>query len=114
MWKVLLALLISSLAFAENAKSVRLIYSSTPVGTVTPVTLISSMPKVSANGATVFDSSGKTMQLIIATPGGTSTYVIVPTGSNSFPLQVNQGDKVSIIALSSTASTGELDVNFFY
>lgn len=117
MWKSLLFLITSSVALAGPSHfvtSVRHVYLGSPVNTVTPFLLVPAMPKAVISGVTVYDSSGQTMQLIVTSAGPNSTYVIVPTGSSSFPLQMNQNDSVSVIGLSGTASTGELDVNFFY
>lgn len=111
--KIFLALFFwSSSAFASTAQSARLDYGNTNVTSSAWVQLIAAANKP-VYSASVFDSSGRTMILGIG-PSGSITQIIIPPGGGGFPLNLSQGQSVSIKAYNSTASSGEIDVNLFY
>lgn len=92
--------------FARNS------YASSSVGTGAYVTLSSSFGPCTE--IEIFDSSGQTLNF--ATGGGGSEVdqlQVVPGGNGRVPLKINAGTRVSLKALSATASQGEIDVNCF-
>lgn len=89
--------------------SVRTLYSPTPVGSVTPVAIVASLP-ANCSEIDVFDSSGQTLELMIGASGSeTRQRIIPPGGSGRVPQWLPQGSRVSLRALSATASAGEDD-----
>jgi hypothetical protein len=92
---------------------VRNSYSSVNVTTSAYVQLTASLA-AAATEIEVFDSGGQTM--VLATGGAgveTDQIYIMPGGNGRIPLKINAGTRVSIKAVSATASTGEIDINFY-
>lgn len=108
----LLLLLMCAPAFASTAQNVRLVYSSTNVTTSAWVQLIGSVAKP-VYSASIFDSSGQTLLLGVG-PSGSITQILIPPGGLDGPLNVSQGQSISVKAVSATANTGEIDINLFY
>jgi len=93
--------------------TVRNVYSSTNVTTAAWVQLVSAMPQ-SASEIEVFDSSGQTLKIGFGASGSEVTqFQIIPGGNGKVPIRVPSGARVSIRSISGTASTGELDINFY-
>lgn len=88
---------------------VRNVYSVSPVTTLTAVSLITSTA-TDVNGIEVFDSSGRTLSLII---NGTSNILIPPGGNGFIPAFIATNSSISIQAVSGAATSGELDINFY-
>jgi hypothetical protein len=115
---IFLFVFICSQAFATvtlnqgpNNVSSRVVYSSTPVTTATPLTLFTSSR--SGTRVTIFDSSGQTMQLIVTSGGGQVDVLIINPGGGDFSLTIPQNAVVKLQALSATATAGESDINFY-
>lgn len=87
-------------------------YSSVNVTTAGYVQIVASLSGA-VTAIQVFDSSGQT--LVLAT-GGAGAEVdqiyITPGGNDYLPLAIGAGVRVSVKAVSATASSGELDINF--
>lgn len=95
-------------AYATSARNA---YASVNVTTGAWVQLIASTAAV-INCLTVFDSSGQTLELGIgAAASETRTLIIPPGGLNGcIPLRIAASTRISIRAISATASVGELDL----
>jgi len=91
----------------------RHVYSSTPVTTAAYQQLLAST-SASVNEVEIFDSSGET--LILAT-GAIGVEVdqayVFPGGNGRIPLAIGSGVRVSVKAVSATASAGEIAINFY-
>lgn len=88
-------------------------YTSVNVTTGAYVQLVASTGST-VNAVEIFDSSGQT--LLLATGAAASEVdqiIIFPGGNGRVPLLIASGTRVSIKALSATASVGEIDVNFY-
>jgi len=93
--------------------TVRNDYSSTNVTTGAWVQLIASTAS-EINELSIFDSSGETLELGTgAAAAETRLMLIFPGGNGREPVQIPSGTRVSIRAVSATASVGELDINFY-
>ncbi len=93
------------------ADSVRNVYNSTNVTTGAWVQLIASTA-AAINWLTIFDSSGQTLELGTGGAGVESRVLIIPPGGvTQVPLRIAAGTRVSIRAVSGTASTGEIDLS---
>ena len=93
--------------------TVRNDYSSTNVTTGAWVELIASTAS-EINELSIFDSSGETLELGTgAAASETRLMLIFPGGNGREPVQIPSGTRVSIRAVSATASVGELDINFY-
>lgn len=88
-------------------------YTSTSVTTSAYVQLVASLA-AACTEIEVFDSSGQT--LVLAT-GASSSEVdkiyIIPGGNGRIPLAIAAATRVSIKAVSATASAGEIVINFY-
>lgn len=93
------------------ATSVRNVYSSTNVTTGAWVELIASTANATSC-ITVFDSSGQTMEIGVGAAASETRQLIIPPGglSGCVPLLIAQSARVSIRAISATASVGEIDL----
>lgn len=98
----------SSVTLARN------VYSSVNVTTSAYVQLVASLTN-SVNEVEIFDSSGQTLVIAV---GGAGSEVdqayIVPGGNGRIPLAIATSSRVSIKAISATANSGEIDVNFYH
>jgi len=112
---ILMLLVFTAIARADVSHSVntRTDYTVTSVGTSSWVELYSSLP-ASVYKLTIFDSSGQTMEIGTGSAGNESRLFILPPGGGEFALTVSAGTRVSIRAITGTASAGENDINFFY
>ena len=91
----------------------RLDYSITPVTSAGYTELIASTPGP-ATEVEVFDSSGRTLKLAFGAAGfEVDQFYIFPGGNGSVPLDVPAGTRLSIEAVSISASAGEIDVNLY-
>ncbi len=95
-------------AYADSARNV---YASVNVTTGAWVQLIASTAAV-INCLTVFDSSGQTLKLGTGGAGVETIALIIPPGGlgGCVPLRIPAGTRVSIEAISATASSGEIDI----
>ncbi len=91
-------------------------YASGSVTTGAWTALITSLPS-NVSYAQIIDTSGQVMKLAT---GASGSEVAIPftiprnfSGSTGFPFTLRQGVRVSIEASSTTASTGEIIINFF-
>lgn len=92
---------------------VRNVYSSTNVTTGAYVQLIASTSGV-ANVAEIFDSSGQTLAIAFGAIGSeVQKFIVYPGGNGRMTLAIPAATRVSIIALSATASAGEIDLNLY-
>jgi len=89
--------------------SARNVYSGTPVTTAAWVQLIAATPDT-INAITLFDSSGQTLELGVGAPASESRVLIIPPGGidATTPLRIASGARVSVRAVSATASVGEI------
>lgn len=88
----------------------RNVYSSTNVTTSAYVQLIASTSDTT-NEICLFDSSGQTMVLAVGASGfEVNQFYVFPGGQGCFDGYISKGSRLSIKAISATASTGELDV----
>ena len=90
-------------------------YGSTAVTTGTWVQLVASMP-LQSTLTQIYDTSGQVLQLGTGLTSGTVTplnFYIGRGGNGNTPIQINQGAKVWIKAVTSTANAGDIIVNFF-
>lgn len=101
----------TSAAGLDYKDSARNVYSSTNVTTGAWVQLIASTA-AAAKGLFIFDSSGETLELGAGAAASESRIlIIVPGGYSGFiPLAIAAGTRLSLRAISATASTGEIDV----
>lgn len=115
---VLTALQLASLAGAPTGRSsanapARNDYTSTSVTTAAFVQLVASTTSAT-NLIEVFDSSGQTMALATgAAASEVIQFYIFPGGNGQIPLSIPAGTRISIKAISATASVGEIDLNFY-
>lgn len=97
---------------AQSARKVYATATASLVGTASYVAIATVTASVSE--VEVFDSSGQTLVLATGTAGGESNRIIVvPGGNGRVPLIAPPGTRFSLKALSSAATAGEADVNFY-
>lgn len=121
----LIFFLVSPTCFAAGGRSddvangrrlvsnVRNAYASTNVTTSAWVELVHSMP-LNTGMIEIFDSSGQTLKIGFGASGSEVVqFLVYPGGNGMIPVRVTQDTRVSIKAVSGTASTGEIDVNFY-
>jgi hypothetical protein len=110
---ITIALMFSQIAWPSTfVQSFRNVYSSTNVTTSASLSVIA-LTSQSFSKMSVFDSSGQTMELLITDPAGTVNTLIIPPGGGGFPVSISKGSTIVLEAVSATASTGEIDINFF-
>lgn len=112
-------------AAVSSAVGVRVVYSAANVGISSWTPIVTSTVRA-IKGITIFNSSISPIEVGMATAGssaGTETrQILVPGkaqtfGPNSivyYPLVTSQSMRISIRALDSAATSGELDASFFY
>lgn len=94
-------------------QSVRMLYSTTNVTTAAWVQLIASL-NYDVTRVEIFDSSGQTLMLGLGASGSESNYFdITPGGNGMVDAKISKGSRISLRALSSTASSGEITINFY-
>lgn len=93
------------------ADSVRYDYTGVNVGTVSWVQLVASTA-ANINAITIFDSSGKTLELGTGGAGSETRVMLIPPGGVDGPVQlyIPAGTRVAVRAVSATATAGELDI----
>ena len=75
---------------------------------------VSGLANVWAQWVVTGDSSGQTLKLALGGAGSeVDKFLITPGGNGKIKFRVPSGSRVSIKAVSATASTGEIDINFF-
>ena len=92
----------------------RVVYSSTNVTTSAYVQLLAATPNVPVNTLEIFDSSGQT--LVIATGASGSevdAFYVFPGGNGPTRVSIPPNTRLSIKAVTATASSGELDLNVY-
>jgi hypothetical protein len=90
-----------------------LAYTSTTV-TTSAYTQILASTSGAVTLVEIFDSSGQTMLLATGAAGSEVDQIyIFPGGNGQVPLSIGSGVRVSIKAVSASASVGEIDVNFY-
>lgn len=88
-------------------------YSSTTVTASAYTELISSL-SANISEVEIFDSSGEFLYLATGGSGSETNKIIITAGGNGrIPLSIVSGTRVSIKALSASASTGRIVVNFY-
>jgi hypothetical protein len=88
-------------------------YSVTPVTTGSYSQLVAST-SVASSSIEIFDSSGQPLYLAFGGSGSEVNKVLdYPGGNGLIPLLIPAGTRLSIIAVTATASSGELDINFY-
>lgn len=90
-------------------------YSSVNVTTAAYVELLSAAQFTTAcTEVEIFDSSGQTLLLATGGAGSEADQVyIIPGGNGRIPLAIAASTRISVKAVSATASVGELTINFF-
>lgn len=89
-------------------------YASGPVDDSGYTEVVSSVGATDVAEVEIFDSSGQTMILATGTLGNESDQIyIFPGGNGRIPLEIAAGTRVSVKAAGSTASVGELVINFY-
>lgn len=92
----------------------RISYTSTPVTTSAYTQVVASVGSTAVTEVEIFDSSGET--LVLATGAAASEVdqnYIFPGGNGRIPLAIAANARVSVKAVSATASVGEIDINFY-
>lgn len=100
---------------------IRVLFGATNVGTATWVPIITPQTSRQIKGVMVSNTSGSVLQIGIA-PGGSTANTeavkaIVPNGLTApvyYPMQISGGYRISLLAYSTTATTGEGDFSFLY
>lgn len=86
-------------------------YSSTAVTTGAYVQLIASTPSI-ATQMEIFDSSGQTLKIAFGAPGSeVDQFLVFPGGNGLKDVKVPASTRVSIRAVSASATSGEIDLN---
>lgn len=107
----------ATVAVTQNGRSAvnraRNAYASVNVTTGAYVQLLASTSGT-VNEVEIFDSSGETLVLATGGAGAEVDQVYVfPGGNGRIPLSIGSGVRVSIKAVSATASAGEIAINFY-
>lgn len=93
---------------------IRLVYSTTNVTTGAWVELLASVGATAIKEIEIFDSSGETLELGIgAAASEVSKSYVFPGGNGKTLMQIPAGARLSIKAVSATASTGEILINLY-
>lgn len=112
-----LFLLFSCPAFSASSTGVRTVYSSTNVGTTNWVVLVPALENTTTS-FWVFDSSGQTLEIGACASGATANsevrQFLIPPGGASVKVQIANGQRISIRAVSGSASAGENDLNVLF
>lgn len=88
-------------------------YSSVNVTTGAYVQLVAST-SATINKLQIFDSSGSTMVLAVgAAASEVDQFYIFPGGNGDVELSIPSGSRISVKAVSASATSGELIINFF-
>lgn len=88
-------------------------YTSVAVTTAAYTQLIASTTNAYKE-VEIFDSSGQTLQLAIGGSGSEVNKILIfPGGNGRVKLSISASTRISIKAVSATASVGEIDINFY-
>lgn len=88
-------------------------YTSVSVTTTVFVQLVASTTAATTE-IEIFDSSGQTLALAIGAAASEVVQInIFPGGNGRIPLLIPAGSRISIKAISATASSGEININFY-
>lgn len=91
----------------------RNVYSSTNVTTGAWVELVASTPSA-ISVLEIYDSSTQTLEIGIgAAAAEVAKIYIIPGGNRQVPLLIPAASRISVRAVSATASTGELTINMY-
>lgn len=88
-------------------------YTITPVviGTYTQLVAATTL---ATNMVEIFDSSGQALYFAVGAAGSeVNQFIINPGGNGQVPLAIPAGSRVSIQAITATANSGFIDVNFY-
>lgn len=92
----------------------RLVYSVTPVFTISWVELLSSVGLTDVKEIEIFDSSGETLQLGVGANGSEISKIYVfPGGNGRIPLQIDAGERLAVKSVSGNAISGEIIINLY-
>ena len=92
---------------------VRNVYSTTNVTTSAYTQLIASTSGIT-NVMEIFDSSGQTLKIAFGASGSeVDQFIVTPGGNGRITIFIAAGTRISIKALSATASAGEVDINLY-
>lgn len=62
----------------------------------------------------VFDSSGQTMEIGVGPASGEARlFIVTPGGNGAVPVSIPKSARVAVRAISGTASSGELSINYY-
>lgn len=109
--KLLWLFLVSSQVYAASIYN-RIDYTSSNVTTTAWTQIFASTSIISAT-ATIFDSSGQTLEVGVGASGKEAILFLIPPGGGTFPLSLSVGQRLSIRAVSANATSGESDINLF-
>ena len=88
-------------------------YTSTSVTTAAYVQLVASTGSA-VNKIEIFDSSGETLKIAFgAAASEVDQFLVFPGGQGAININIPASTRVSIKAVSNTASVGEIDINFY-
>lgn len=106
-----------ALAAGLSGNGYRIVYGTTPVGLVNWVPIISNTPYV-ITFINSTDTSGQTLEIGMCDASASANaevrQMLLPPGGTAQPIQIPQGQRVSIRAVSAAASAGENDFNVKY
>lgn len=99
--------------FSKANAPVRNDYSSVNVTTAAYVQLVASLTSATKE-IEIFDSSGQTLVLAVGAAASEVDQInIFPGGNGRVKLAIPAASRISIKAVSATASVGEIDINFY-
>jgi hypothetical protein len=89
-------------------------YGTTNVTTSAWTQLTAALPS-GVSAIQVFDTSGQSVAIGVGAPGAEVHKLTIGPNSNGMitPMRLEAGQRISVKALSATASTGELNINLF-
>ena len=94
----------------------RLKLSTTPVTVSSWTQIISAIPQA-IKSLVVYSSANYPLQIGVGVSGSEAPQIVIPaslTTETLFPIAIPAGARISVIALDSTASTGEVQINAVY
>lgn len=98
---------------SSKGEFVRNSYSTLSVSTASYTQLIASTA-AAYSAIEIFDSSGETLKLAIGAAGSeVDQFLIFPGGNGRLPYTIASGSRISIRAVSNTASVGEICINLY-
>ena len=91
----------------------RIDYTGTSVTTAAYTTLIATVGAVAVKNVDIFDSSGQTLVLAIGAAGAEVDQFYITPGGVTYSVAIPANTRLSIKAVSATASTGAIAINIF-